>query len=108
MRKRNPRVLHACVCEFRPKTYAEARKHQATCGAWKQRKDPRSLSITRRRASLMKPPQGCPDVTELEKHEPFRQLLAKHGLDARAFAKVLKVLERRFSVRPFMKSSRLG
>ena len=41
-------VVHPCLCGFRCDAYWLMRRHQASCDEWKNRPDPRSLSIWRR------------------------------------------------------------
>lgn len=93
--KPRQRVHHRCLCGYAAPNYSQYRYHQSICQEWRDRPNPRGMSIWRRQQAQVKEVVGVPTVEELTDIERFRQVLERHDIDPRAFAKFLSALERR-------------
>jgi hypothetical protein len=103
-----PTRVHPCLCGFACPTYAEMKRHRRKCSDWKDRQDPRGLTISRRKASktanvkarLFIPCPACgqrPDAHDDQcphSQAEFlrREAIARNGIDPKFWAAFLKEL----------------
>jgi hypothetical protein len=96
------RRLHQCLCGIVSSTYAQYRRHQQKCAEWRNRPNPRGLSIYRHDVTRQKETQArqarrdkIPTVTELESDASFKRVLTSIDMPLRVFSVFLKLLARR-------------
>ena len=85
-------VLHPCLCGFRATSYAQFRKHRRACGQWRDRPNPRGLSIYRRAKSQPKARVGVPSAEDLMANPAFYRYLEWYNIDPRVFSIFLRLL----------------
>lgn len=90
------RRLHQCLCGYRPPNYSQYKKHLATCAEWRNRPNPRGMSIYRRAKARESQRERVPSEEDLRAHDAFRRLLEVNGLSFRGFATLLRLLARRY------------
>jgi hypothetical protein len=102
-----PPRIHPCICGAVSKTYGGMRRHRELCEEWKNRPDPRGLSVARRQASKQTKREevpcpvcgGCRGRHEAscphDSGEAHRlEAILRNGLDLRFFKAFLRCLAR--------------
>ena len=94
------RRLHQCLCGYRPPNYSQYKKHLATCAEWRNRPNPRGMSIYRRALSRARSARvQVPSEADLREHDVFSRLLRENKIPTKFFAVFLRLLARRYGIR---------
>ena len=93
---RQQRKLHQCLCGYRPPNYSRYKKHLAACAEWRNRPNPRGMSIYRRAKARKPERERVPTEADLRAHDAFRRVLEANDLSLRGFSVLLRLLARRY------------
>jgi len=103
-----PAFVHPCICGFLGRGLNLMKRHRARCRLWKDRPDPRGLSIQRRKAALLR--GGEPKCAECHNRvdghlstcsqslseKARKDALLRNGINPAQFEVFLRLLAKRY------------